>query len=193
MPVMVLRSPSASGKPTAPVPQFGAACVCCNEDSRGRTETYSPASNDYLAPRGFEVPVCDACRDHALQPTAGITLATVVLILGVCAVGLGIGYQGDPARRVGATVAIVAGAVVMVVGIALTVRLVRRELRDLRREGHHARLFIAVAPYLTRVVTRNPTLVDELRRRNPGAEFTETVAERRRMPKARVVSKPPPE
>jgi hypothetical protein len=72
-----------------------------------------------------------------------------------------------------------------VAAIAWLVARVVRDRRARAQAGHHPGLQLGVAPRLSRLVTHNPALVDDLRARNPDAVFAPTRAERKRLPAAR--------
>lgn len=194
MPIMSLRGRPAPGKPTAPIPAFGRACVCCNHDARGLIRTLTPQPNGYDLAASIEVPVCTECVDHALLPVTQAVLVAGMIVLGIVSAGLGVGYRSEGRDPVATGWAIAIGASVVLVGIVLNVLAVRRERRERRRAGHSPYLTMRVAPGKTELVTSNPTLIEELRRLNPDAQFRETFrerrAERKRVPQARAVSLP---
>jgi hypothetical protein len=164
-------------------PVFGPRCVCCNDDARRMTMRFEP-STERIRAGAIDVPVCVECRPHALlQPTTGIA-AVVLAILGACFATLGIGKlvdrPGDGLLRVFA----LAGAIMLVVGVVLLVRHVRRD-RAARAAGHHPGLRYIVGLVGTEIYTSNEQLANELVDRNPGA----LKATEEPLPRAKVVTK----
>lgn len=183
------------GKGAFIAPRFGTRCVCCNADAMGRTQDYDP-STDRVQASAVPMPVCFACKDHAFQSqTAGIFQACM-LIVGVCAIGLGYSYLGDRPDDGFLKGMIAVGAVLTITGIVWVAAAMRRERRERAMPGHHARLSFSVAHGSTLLDTSNDELVVEVLQLNPRARLLPTpLLWRRRkewhLPAARAVKVPP--
>ena len=175
---------TADGKQlTFQAPKFGRDCVCCNQDARWMTMQFQP-STERISADAVEVPVCVECRDHALlQPTTGIGAVTLA-VLGACFTALGVGKLVDRPDDGFLRVFALAGAGMLVAGVVLLVRHLRRE-RTARAAGHHPGLRFIVGLVGTEVFTSNDALADTLVELNPGA----IKAMEERIPTARVVAK----
>lgn len=191
MPILGLRAESQRGRAVAPVPRFGSACVCCNGATHGRVQHYQPSSERHYVTKDFEVPVCDGCRDHALLRAERAQLFGPGIVLGIVMTGLGAHYGAERGSMIAWEI-MGLGIAVVVALVALLARAQVRMNREKARAGHHPWMLIRVAPRITEINTTNPELVDDLKARNPGMRSRDTPAERKRLPKARVVRDEPP-
>jgi hypothetical protein len=173
------------------VPTFGPHCVCCSADAQGRVQSYDP-STDRRTADPVPMPVCLACKDHALkQPFAAIMQAMGILVGGAIT-ALGAMYAAD---RPGDSVL----KWMMVVGVAmivLSIAWIRSSSRARARaagNGHHPGLELSLATGATVLDTDNETLVEDLLAKNPRAVRVPTpLLWRLRgdgMPKAKVVKR----
>ncbi len=180
------------GSFTFVAPRFGTTCVCCNGDAKGRTQDFD-ASTDRVQAPAVPMPVCEACKDHALQSTFASIMQVCLLFMGLGAIGLAIMYlrqrpHDDFLWGTGAVgVALFAVAVTWMIATA-------RRTRRATEAGHHPALAFSIAHGRTLLDTRNDQLADELLARNPNARRLPTPLlwrEARRVPAARVVPSAP--
>ncbi len=179
------------GKLSYIVPRFGKRCVCCNADAMGRTQDYDP-STDRVQASSIAMPVCFDCKDHALQTATAAILQSSLLIVGVCAIGLGINYLTERPDDDVLTGSVAVGAVMTLAAIAWIAAAIRREKRERGLPGHHARLSFSIAHGRTLLDTSNETLVEELLALNPNARILPTPLlwrrrKERQLPTARAV------
>jgi hypothetical protein len=187
------RVARGGGRPVFVVPSFGRSCVCCNADANGRMQPCDP-STERMTAAPVQMPVCDACKDHAMQSAIAPRLHSLLVVLGIALV-----VGGAPGAIFGAhdrhdlvVWAMVALGVAMVMAGALGLRaMARRDRRD-QIAGHHARLMFSVAYGRMLLDTSNEELARELIARNPTARVMPEPAlwrlqRQRKMPAARVV------
>lgn len=177
MPHLVLETLRGPGRreDVVPVPKFGDECVCCNQPSNGGSQHLvpsSPGGGGRVMKGGLDVPVCEACRDHATLRFP--VLMPTLIGLGIVTIGLAATYGGAAEAP-----AMILGVAMLVGGIAWLVVGTRRERRERRREGHFPGLNVTVLSGTTRVWTRNPALVDRVRLINPDVRVVETWLERK--------------
>lgn len=168
-------------------PRFGTGCVCCNDDAQGRTQDYDP-SIDRITADSFPVPVCFACRKHALRTHTAQILIVSLLGIGVAATFLGYTKLDERPEDHFLWWMIAIGISAIVAGVAWVLRAQVRE-RRLRGAGHHAGLTFSVDHGRTVLRTSNETLASELLELNPHAERRWTRAEKRHVPRAKAMDR----
>ena len=147
-------------------PVFGASCVCCNA-STTRTEVGE-----------IEVPVCEACKDHAIGVRGGTVFAIPLCIAGAMLVAAGTAVHHD------ASWFYVGGAALFAAGLALNRAAIERQRRRLPA-GHHPGLELGLYLTATLVDTDNEALVERLLELNSNAQRISRGA----MPKAKLVER----
>lgn len=140
-------------------PVFGPACVCCGADASGATEDYNCGTAKIRAPL-VPMPVCAACRKHALPQWTREGLLGLALVVALVTTILGAWYLLWPV--------IVPAGVATIALLSLGIR-DHLHLRALRRAGHHPRLTFGVIGDAVRLHTTNIALADDLLARNPAA------------------------
>src|SRR5690242_15609988 len=80
---------AVGGKFSVVVPKFGPHCVCCNADTMGRTQGYDPSTDRIHVP-AIAMPVCFACKDHALSTPFAPIMQALGVMVGLSLAGLGI-------------------------------------------------------------------------------------------------------
>lgn len=177
------REPRARSRFIAP--KFGGRCVCCNGDALGRTQDYDP-SVDRVRADAVTMPVCFACRKHALRSHSGTIVTVGLVYIGIVFVALGSAKLGD---RPGDTFlwGTIVGAAALTAGAVMSALRANAREKRLVAEGHHAGLTFSVTDERPALITHNRELAEELVALNPGAELSLTRAERRRLPRARAL------
>ena len=177
------------GKLQVTMPKFGPHCVCCNADTMGRTQDYDP-STDRIRMPAIAMPVCFACKDHALNPPFAPIMQALGGMVGIALAGAGIGFVAKRPHDPVLWGTAVVGTVLALASLAWA-RATRRRIAAARRDGHHPGLELSVQTG-TLLDTENEALVEELLALNPDAHRLPTpLLWRRRgegMPKARVVA-----
>lgn len=168
------------------VPRFGKTCVCCNIDTMGRTQDYDPSTDRIQAP-SIQVPVCGECHKHALQTHTGPIMMGCLLVVGIAATALGFMKLDERPNDEFLYGMVVFGFAAVAATILWFVAVTRRQ-RAHEREGHHPGLMFSV-DFGTTLNTSNDALADELVALNPGATRVATRADRKRLPRARVVKR----
>lgn len=141
-----------------------------------------------------EMPVCDACKDHAMQSAIAPRLHSLLVVLGIALVvggtpGAIFGAHDRHAIIVWATVAL---GVAMVLAGARGLRATARRDREDQIPGHHVRLMFSVAYGQMLLDTTNEDLVRDLLARNPTARVMPEpllwrLQRQRKVPAARIV------
>jgi hypothetical protein len=181
---------AAHGTATLVAPSFGRCCVCCNADAMGRVQNGDPAIERFTtAP--VQMPVCQACKDHAIQSAAVPRLQALMVTLGLLLCSIG-GYyvtQRPHDRFLWGMLAV--SGTSFVAGL-LWLRATSRRNRREQIDGHHGRLELSVVRGRMLLDTSNEELVRELVGRNPNARVLPEPPlwrwmRQRRLPAARVV------
>lgn len=174
------------------VPKFGTTCVCCNADAQFRVQSYD-ASTDRRRVDPVPMPVCIACKDHALNTPFVPMMQVIGLVVGVSLTGLGAMYAGDRPGDSFLEWMMVAGVSLIVVTMAWA-RATSRKRKRAAGNGHHPGLELSFATGATLLDTDNETLVEELLVLNSRTERLPTpLLWRLRgdgMPKAKVIKRP---
>jgi hypothetical protein len=170
------------------VPKFGPHCVCCNADAQGRVQNYD-ASTDRRSVDPVPMPVCCACKDHALIKPFAPMMQAVLVILGGSLTTLGAMYAADLLADPFLTLMMVAGVLLVVLSVAW----IRSSSARVAGNGHYPRFEFSVVTGAPLVDTDNETLVEELLALNPRAHRLPTpLLWRLRgdgLPKARLVKR----
>lgn len=182
---------AVGGKFQVVVPKFGPHCVCCSADAMGRTQDYDPSTDRIHVP-AIAMPVCFACKDHALATPFAPIMQALGVMVGLALAGAGVGFASkrphDPVLWGTAAV----GTVLALASLAWA-RARRRRMAAARQGGHYPGLELSVQTG-TLLDTDNEALVEELLALNANAQRLPTpLLWRRRgegMPKARVVASP---
>lgn len=181
---------AAGGTGTFVAPRFGRCCICCNADALGRVQDCDPTTERITA-TAVRMPVCAACKDHAIQPAATPRMQALLVMVGALLLAIAAGYLTQrPHDRFLWGMLAVSGAA-FAAGV-LWVRATSRRTRREQVDGHHPRLEFSVAYGRTLLDTTNEELVRELLAHNPSARVLPEPplwrwARRRQMPAARVV------
>lgn len=149
------------------VPKFSGRCVCCSADAGGHVEHYditAPSGAGHIRGAPVPMPVCQACIPHALDRTSAGYLAGSVLALGV--LGIAVGFFMGESEAQGPVMA--GGALLAAGGAGWALLQSAREKRE-KQPGHHPRLYFAVLPGMTSLISDNAALIDELLALNPNA------------------------
>lgn len=166
LPMVALRG-AVGGEFTFIVPRFGDACVCCNAETRGRVEKLNPSTDKIHAP-SFSVPVCAACRDHAVQSELDVIMRVCgALVGGGLAILAVFKLQEHPGSGFFWGVSLVGGAISALALVSIVLRH-HREKR-MKGGGHHPGLYCTLEYGTTTLVTSNPRVTDEVLSLNPTA------------------------
>jgi hypothetical protein len=151
----VARKGGLAGEDVVPIPEFGAARVCCNGDALGRTQRVElTAPGGHFPADPVDVPICAACAEHAVERTGASMMAGAALCVGVPVAVLGFFFYDLPA--------------VGVAGLAITTATVAWLLRSRgarlarTRGGHHPGLSLLVAPRQCVVRTSNRAFAERV-------------------------------
>jgi hypothetical protein len=181
---------AARGAATLVAPSFGRSCVCCNADAMGRVQGCDPGT-ERLTATPVRMPVCLACKDHAMQSADVPRLQAILVTLGLLLCIVGAYYiTRRPHDHFLWGMLAVSGAS-WVAGI-LWARATSRRNRREQVDGHHARLAFSIVRGRMLLDTSNAELVHELVARNPNARVLPEPPlwrwmRRRQLPAARVV------
>lgn len=141
-----------------------------------------------------QMPVCEVCKDHAMQSATAPRLHSLLVVLGIALVvgGAPGALFGAHDRHDAVVWAMIAIGVAMVIAGALGLRATARRDRDDQIAGHHARLMFSVAYGRMLLDTTNEELVRELLAQNPTARVMPEPAlwrlqRQRKLPAARIV------
>lgn len=176
-------------------PVVGNECVCCNGDTQGRTQDYN-ASDDRVQIEPFALPVCFACKDHALQSTTIPILQACALIVSGCLAGLGFYYWRERPGDVFILGMGIVASVAFLGSIWWISRSIRREKAERAISGHHPHLAFTFVFGNAWFDTTNGELVDRVLAMNPTATRVKTPLlwrkeEAKQLAPARVVKVPP--
>ena len=182
---------ASRGKLAFVVPTFGAHCVCCNAETMGRTQDFDP-STDRIRAEPIKMPVCFACKEHALQTPFAPMMQAVGLLLGIAITALGGMYAADRPGDGFLKWMMIVGVALIVVSIAW-IRASSRKQARANVGGHHPGLALSLVTGATLVDTENETLVEELLQLNASARRLPTPLFWRLrgegLPKAKVVGR----
>lgn len=178
------------GKATFAAPRFGRGCVCCNADAAGRTHDPDPRSGCLLG-AGVQMPVCLACKDHAVQAATVPRLQAVLMMLGLLLLAVAAGYLTQRPHDGFLWGMLAVSGTAFVAGV-LWIRATSRRDRREQIAGHHPRLEFSIAYGRTLLDTTNEELVREVLAHNPSARVLREPPlwrwqRRRQLPAARVV------
>ncbi len=182
---------ATGGKLTYVVPAFGKQCVCCNADALGRTQDFDP-STDRVKADPMPMPVCFACKDHALDTPFAPMMQASLLCVGIAATALGGLYAADRPGDSFLKWMMVTGVALVVIAIAW-MRASSKRRKAARVDGHHPGLALGLSTGATLLDTDNETLVEDLLERNATATRLPTPLFWRLrgdgMPKAKIVKR----
>jgi len=171
-------------------PSFGRCCVCCNADAMGRVQDADP-STERLTTTPVRMPVCLACKDHAIQSAVVPRLQALMVMLGLllCAIGAYYITQRPHDHFLWGMLAV--SGTSFVAGL-LWLRATSRRNRREQIDGHHGRLELSIVRDRMLLDTSNEELVRELVARNPNARVLPEPPlwrwmRQRQLPAARVV------
>jgi len=158
---------AAPGGPTLVAPSFARCCVCCNVDAMGRVQDGEP-STERLTATPVRMPVCLACKDHAMQSAVVPRLQGLMVMLGLvlCAVGAFYVTRRPHDHFLWGLLAV--SGTSFVAGLLWLRATSRRDRRE-QIEGHHGRLEFTIVRGRMLLDTSNEELVRELVARNPNA------------------------
>jgi len=181
---------AAGGGATLVAPSFGRCCVCCNVDAIGRVQDAEP-STERLTATPVRMPVCLACKDHAMQSSVVPRLQGLMVMLGLLLGAVGAYYVTQRPHDHFLWGLVVISGTSFVAGLSWLRSTSRHDRRE-QIEGHHGRLAFTIVRGRMLLDTSNEELVRELVERNSNARVLPEPPlgrwmRQRQLPGARVV------